>query len=509
MSVSRPTDASATPRSADAPLAAALAAVVAQAAESPARLLAVAYSGGRDSTALLHATARAASLAGLQVLALHVHHGLQPQADDWVRHGQATCDRWAASGLPVRFAWERLTGSPGGGQSVEDWARRGRYGALRRMALRDGACHVLLAHHRQDQAETFLLQALRGAGAAGLASMPRVTHRDDMAWHRPWLDQSPTTIADYVATHRLPYVDDPSNADPGLARNRLRLQVWPALIDAFPDAMGNLALAARWAHEASRGAQDMASLDLARVVADTHDATEPGRADHEIEGRPLDLTAWHELPPERGSQALRRWLLDAGAPVRAGSVQALVSDLQQHVRSAWALAPCLRLRRYRGRLWIERPSHGGAGRPPPASDPQAATPLDWPVPVHRTRHALGEGAFELAPVATGGFPVARVPGLAWRHRRGGDRFSLGPGRPPRALKLQFQAVGCPAWRRDGPILVERDDATGAERIVFVPGLGLDARACGRPGELQVAIRWLAKGEGERIANGPGREPRAG
>ena len=143
--------------------------------------VAVAYSGGRDSTALLHAVACAAQAArtaegqgdALHVVALHVHHGLSPQADAWLDHARATCEAWAAQGLPVRLLWRRVQVPQGPGLSVEAEARTCRHAALHEMAVQAGADLLLLAHHRRDQAETLLLQALRGAGVAGLSAMPR------------------------------------------------------------------------------------------------------------------------------------------------------------------------------------------------------------------------------------------------------------------------------------------------------------------------------------------------
>ena len=125
--------------------------------------IAVATSGGRDSAALLHCTVRAAAALGVQVTALHVHHGLVAGADEWVAHVRRQALRWGAG-----FDMRRLKGVPGPGDSIEAWARRERYAALAEMAHAAGCPLVLLAHHRRDQAETWLLQALRGAGPAGL-----------------------------------------------------------------------------------------------------------------------------------------------------------------------------------------------------------------------------------------------------------------------------------------------------------------------------------------------------
>ena len=160
--------------------------------QARAPTVAVAYSGGRDSTALLHATLAAARDGGVEVVALHVHHGLSVHADDWLAHCERQCAAWAAAGQPVEFDSRRVGGSgPARGESVEAWAREARYAALAEISQARGIDLVLLAHHRRDQAETVLLQALRGAGAAGLAAMPRVMRRRGITWARPWLDVEP------------------------------------------------------------------------------------------------------------------------------------------------------------------------------------------------------------------------------------------------------------------------------------------------------------------------------
>ena len=216
------------------------------------RVVAVAFSGGRDSTALLHATVAEAAPLGLSVLALHVHHGLSANADAWLAHATALCRRWARRGLPVELVARRLDARPAAGESVEAWARRARYRALREMALARGVDLVLLAHHRRDQAETFLLQALRGGGVAALSAMPKVVRRDGITWARPWLEQPREAIDAYARRHRLRWIDDDSNDDDRFARNRLRLRVWPALVEAFADAEGVAGRRGR-AHPARRG----------------------------------------------------------------------------------------------------------------------------------------------------------------------------------------------------------------------------------------------------------------
>ncbi|MBI2733280.1 MAG: tRNA lysidine(34) synthetase TilS, partial [Aquabacterium sp.] len=213
---------------------------------SQPRCVAVAFSGGRDSTALLHATARAAlAYPGTVVLALHVHHGLSSHADDWLAHAEQVCADWAMQGMPVRLVSRRVQVDLTSGASVEAQARQVRYRALADMAKEAGCGLVLLAHHRRDQAETFLLQALRGAGLNGLAAMPPDAVREGVRWVRPWLAYPREAVEAYVAHHTLRWVDDDSNTQVRFARNRLRLGVWPGLIDAFPQAEASFAASAR------------------------------------------------------------------------------------------------------------------------------------------------------------------------------------------------------------------------------------------------------------------------
>jgi tRNA(Ile)-lysidine synthase len=164
---------------------------------------------------------------------------------------------------------------PAAGESVEALARDQRYAALGRMARAAGATLVLLAHHRRDQAETLLLQALRGGGVAGLAGMPARVERDGLTWARPWLALPRGAIEAYVRRYRLTFVEDDSNADPRFARNRLRHEVWPALAVAFPQAEARLADAAL-GRPGERRPRRAAALDLARCA----------------DARGLDLAAW-------------------------------------------------------------------------------------------------------------------------------------------------------------------------------------------------------------------------
>jgi tRNA(Ile)-lysidine synthase len=395
----------------------------------------------------------------MRVLALHVHHGLSRHADDWLAHGSDVCRRWARRGLPVEFFAQRLEEKPARGESVEAWARRARYKALRRMAIEQGTDLVLLAHHRRDQAETFLLQALRGGGVAALSAMPALVRRDGVTWARPWLGRSSDAIAAYVRRHRLRHTEDDSNVDPRFARNRLRLSVWPALLGAFPQAETSLAAAAGWAQEAAAGLDELARIDLRAA------ATADG----------LDIAVWRSLSPARQSNALRAWLhRHTGSAAPASFVSRLLDEAKAGSSQRWPLSGAVDIRAYRGRLRVG-PASGalpvGSTRPLDLSQAGVHRLPDW------------GGAFIVEPHDSGGLPIAIAAELEVRERRAGDRFQAGPGRPPRSLKLQYQAAAVPSWQRSGPILCH------ARIPVFVPALGVDARARAADGQAQVRVAW--------------------
>ncbi len=424
--------------------------------------VAIAVSGGRDSLALLHATARASAALGIELHALHVHHGLQPAADEWAAHVARCCRNWSRR-WPIAFHVHRLEGRPQRGDSVEAWARRERYRALEAMACGLGASLVLLAQHAQDQAETFMLQALRGGAAAGLAAMPRLQRRGGITWARPWLAQPREAIDAYVRRHRIHAVDDPSNADPRFARSRLRQQVMPALLAAFPHATASLATAAAQAAR-SRALQDEIAAQDLRAVAD---------------GDRLELRGWLALSPARRLNLLRAWL---GNRLPAGVTQALLDRLASEWREGSRIhAQCgaVELRSHRGWLEIvDAPKAELATPPSDAAMLRIEAPGDYPVAAWRGVLRIAEAA------ADDGVPLALLARSELHARRGGERWQRAPGTPPRSLKKAWQAAGVPPWRRDAPLLYAQ------QRIVFVDGLGLDARARALPGTPRVTVAWL-------------------
>lgn len=448
-------------------------------------VVAVAFSGGRDSTALLHATLNAAAGTGLQVAALHVHHNLMPEADAWLQHAQSVCRRWSRI-APLQLLHRRLNAAPARGESVEAWARRERYRALAEMAREAGATLVLLAHHRRDQAETFLLQALRGGGAAGLAGMPAQVQREGLTWARPWLQQPREAVEAYVRRHRLRHVDDTSNADPRYARSRLRTQVWPALQAAFDDAEATLALAASRAQQEAACLAELAAADLAAVG----------------EGGALALPRWRALSDNRRALVLRAWLQQRqGRGAQERLVARLLAEVPAAATPATWQAVGGSVRRYRGRLlWLGASESALAVSPSrPGARADGAAHAHAQAPAHATampqrlalsiatpgRHDAGAwGAVEAGPVEAGGVPPHLLRHLELRPRGGAERFQSRPGTPPRSLKKQYQAAGVPAWERDGPLVYTGD------RLLYVPGLGFDARCLAAPGAPQWRLAWI-------------------
>ncbi len=459
---------SATPRAADP----------AGSGESSSRhVIAVAASGGRDSTALLHATAVAARSLGLRVVALHIHHGLSAQADAWLAQLRAQVEGWATEGLPVTLIHERLSGAPAPGDSIEAWARAGRHAALQRLTLAAGADLLLLAHHRRDQAETFLLQALRGAGAAGLSAMPRAQWRDGVCWARPWLDHPREAIEAYVAAHGLQFVDDDSNADARYARNRLRQILWPALVGQSAGAESALAQSAEWAQQAADLQREVAGEDLARWS----------------DAGGLSQESLQALSAARATNLLRAWLhRETGRAAPASLIRRLQAEAPGVSTAQWPLG-AYTLHLYRGRFFVRgtRPAEITGDASSVTASPSTLIDLSRP-----GRHALPQwqGAFDVEAVTAGGIALSALSNVELRRREGGEQFQAHAKGLPRALKKCWQTAGIPAVQREGPLL-----HVGG-RLVFVPGLGVDARWIAPAGEAQMALRWMPDACGSRMGS---------
>jgi len=411
--------------------------------------------------ALLDALSTLAPELGLTLSALHVQHGLSANADAWA---EFCADQCAKRGIPLAVHRADIRRAPG--ESLEAQARAARYAAY---AAAD-ADVIALAHHADDQAETLLLQLLRGAGPHGLAAMPaHRAMREGPALLRPFLGLPRAAIDAYAAAHDIAWVDDESNANTGVKRNFIRHDVASRLAEAFPGYPATLARGAAHQAEAARLIDDLALLDAQGAVTD--DA---------IAGATLDRAALIALTARAPHRArnLLRWFLRRHELV-APSAARLAAMLEQLTHAASDARVRLvhagaEIGFHRGRIIVH----------PPAVAPFA---IAWQGEIEL---ALPHGSLEFAPCVGAG--IARTAlesvGVTVRPRAGGERIRLADDRPRQALKRLLQEAGIPPWQRESLPLVFCGDVLAA-----VPGIGVDAAfqaAAGAPG---CTVRWHPKG----------------
>ncbi|WP_311221059.1 MULTISPECIES: tRNA lysidine(34) synthetase TilS [unclassified Acidovorax] len=281
--------------------------------------LGVGFSGGADSTALLLACH--ARWPG-QVVALHVHHGLQAAADDFEAHCRAICD---TLGVPLRSC--RIDARPQAGQSPEDAARRARYQSFQALVLDYQAQvaikTIALAQHADDQAETLLLALSRGAGAPGLAAMPARWERAGINWHRPLLRVAGHDVRGWLQARGATWVEDPTNADERYTRNRIRRQLLPVLDAVFPQFRDTFARSAAHAAQASELLHELAEQDLAAA------------------GNPPRIDVLRSMSAARQANLLRHWLRTAHG---ATPSSAQLAELQSQIANCATRGHRIRMR---------------------------------------------------------------------------------------------------------------------------------------------------------------------
>ena len=374
-----------------------------------ARTIAVGLSGGVDSVVLLH------QLKDRPVSAIHVHHGLSPNADAWAGFCRALCRRWGVPLTVKRVSVRRA------GRGLEAAARDARYAAFKEI----DAEVIALAHNLDDQAETVLMNLLRGAGGRGASGMAERSRLGAKILWRPLLGTSRTSIEKYAREKKLNWIEDESNADEALTRNFIRRAVGPLLEKKFP----------KWKESLGRAARHFSKQEIGKE----------------------DL--------------MRQYLRSKG--LKAPSEAKLVEMLKQLASGA----PRIKLRHdgatlrtYRGKLFLD-----------PALSSRFS-PQEWS---GEPRLKLPELGGELR------FRKARGKGIALEHqplsvrlRAGGERLQPDPRRPRRTLKNLFQEAGVPPWQRERlPLLFRGDD------LVWVPGLGIDARFQVAPGLQGLVPEW--------------------
>lgn len=426
--------------------------------------IAVAYSGGLDSSVLLHLAARHCRAAGHGLHAFHVHHGLSPNAGHWLAH----CRR-EADALGVIFDAREVELRQVADHGTEQAARLARYDALAGMCEQHQVAVLLTAHHQDDQAETVLLQLFRGAGLRGLGGMAPLHEDHELlgegrALLRPLLDCSRVALEHYAREHAIAHVDDESNADTRYRRNAIRQRITPVIDDHFPGFAATVSRSARHLQSAQRLLGDLAAIDLATCG----------------QGGALAIDKLRALSMERVDNLMRHWLLLQGAEHLPSEAQLL--QLREQVLTARpdahpVLEICgLVLLREKGSLSVAPSFLAGE---PPAYE----IIVEW----------RGERKMEL-PSWHGALSMKQGDGLGIDPelfsanqlrivaRVGSERLKLDLNRPSRTLKNLFQESGTPARIRPWLPLVYVGN-----QLAFAAGLGVDARLANHAGG--VSLGW--------------------
>jgi tRNA(Ile)-lysidine synthase len=421
------------------------------------------FSGGLDSTVLVHLLSEVAVPAGYAVRAVHVHHGLSPNADRWLKFCERFCAR---SGIPLDE--EHVQVDRQSALGLEAAARLARYAVF--TARREP--FVALAHHLDDQAETVLLQLIRGAGIKGIAAMPdlRALPGSGVQIFRPLLEHSRSELAQYAADQGLQWVEDESNESTVHERNFLRRDVAPLLDARHPAWRESLARFARHAAGASRLLDDLATLDGVPLAA----------------GEPLPLD--ERLTPERRANALRAFLarnvIAMPSEARLAEISRQLFEAREDAQVRIEHAGVAIVRQKAAAFIDRRVDAPGSGAPRSA----------WRVPWLREReidlgHPRGTLTFE--PVKGEGIDASHAQSGEWyvAYRAGGETMRLADNRPTRTLKNLLQERAIPAWDRETLPLLFRGDT-----LVWVPGVGVAVEFACPPGREGLLPTWRVAGK---------------
>ena len=421
----------------------------------------IAYSGGMDSTVLLHALA--ACRQRLPPLhAVHVDHGLSLHAKDFARHCREQCQAWRIS-LQVIETDAR----PPPGKSPEAWARQRRYKAL--AAVLESGEFLLSAHHADDQIETLLLRLLRGSGPRGLAAMRADRPLGKGRLLRPMLQYQRREIKEYAGQHQLQWVEDKSNAELHADRNYLRHRVLPLLSARWPGATTNLRRACALQAWAATLLDGQARRDLDKA-----------RNRNKIPGIPpgLDLHYLRTLAEERSVNLLHYWLREQGqTPPTARNTRRILEELFPDTPGSPRLAlpgdkEARQLRRYRSRLYLL-----------PVTEPATILPQAWRLPAPLR---LPNGTLTAFRCEGKGLAARKIPRdtLEVRIRQGGERIRPAGKKHHRSLKKLWQEWKIPPWQRKvWPLLYSQG------RLAAVPGKVTAHEFTAVPGETAWEIRW--------------------
>jgi len=400
----------------------------------------VAFSGGLDSTVLLHQLVQWRALRpGLRLRAIHIHHGLSPHADEWVAHCEAVCARWQ---VPLMVRRVQLVDE---GLGIEAQARQARYQAFAQ-ALAPGEI-LATAQHLDDQCETFLLALKRGSGPAGLSAMAEDSAFADSRLVRPLLRQSRTALEEWAREHRLCWIEDESNQDDAYDRNFLRLRVLPLLQQRWPHFAQATARSAALCAEQESLLDELLAEELSGCM--TTNGT-------------LQLSPLMAMGDVRRAALIRRWLAARNAPMP--SRDGLARIWQEVALAREDASPCLcfgeyAVRRYQGQLWWVKSRPG-----------QSETVLRWTNWQTPRRLPAGLGTAALIPGGELRKPPDDEP-VTLRFKAPGMLHIVGR-HGGRKLKKIWQGLGVPPSGRDTTPLLFYGEALIAAAGVFVTHEGV-------------------------------------
>ncbi len=418
--------------------------------------LLVAYSGGLDSTVLLHALSQLRTAMPMHLRAVYVHHGLSEYADKWGEHCAQTC-----SNLEIPFNIAHVTIDRTSGLGTEAAARNARYQALQA----EKADFICLAHHQDDQAETLLLQLARGAGVKGLAGMAQVVSNKRLL--RPFLNQSRGDLLAYAEQHQLQWIEDDSNIDTQYSRNYLRHHVMPVLQQQYPSIRQTLSRSANLMAQADELLTDLALIDAEQVV------------DKAPQYGALRLAELLQLSQARQMNLLRWWLASNAIAMPS---HALLSQVLRQLASTRTdasvqvkVADGLTIRRYQDKVFLVVDIQS---MPPIMMQWQGEEVLALPNHTYlRFTKQLGEGiAYER---------VVNGATLTIRNRVGGERIRQATNQPRRGLKTILQSANIAPWEREQIPLIFINDSLAA-----IPNITIDVSLKADKDELGLVVEWL-------------------
>ena len=442
---------------------------------NPVKIL-IAFSGGRDSSALLSIAAAAFNRPHqseiASITAMHIHHGLSENADSWLEF----CRKRAES-LGVKFYAKEVYVPRSSPIGIEAAAREARYRALFTCAREIGADAIFTAHHMDDQLETFLIQWMRGSGTeglSGLAALKRIEKKNasDLYLCRPWLSVTREEINEYVNAKEIPYIEDESNSDSRYVRNLIRNEVFPLFT------------------KARSGWKEAASRSIENIVAASHVLKDVAREDllssEEAGGKALSIEKLRRLTDERKALTLRFWLKKNGirAPNKAKLEEMLRQIRESHTDTKLTIRfDGKEMRRWGNRLVLidstaKRASEGLDCTISWKGEDAIAVPA-WGGVLHFEICKEGEEGFDAEFLKNTPLQICK--------RKGGEKIKLQPLRPSRNLKYLYQESDIPPFERERLPLV-----WVGKNLIYAAGLGSEVRLLADADLIQNRIKlvWI-------------------